>query len=117
MTSNKVLFMPDGSEIEVPTRWAICGLCEGHGLSSAHLGSFTASEFQSACDCDPNFAEDYRSGAYDRRCENCGGSGKVVVVDLDKLTSEHRKQYKEQCEADAEFRAEQDAERRMLGGY
>jgi len=90
---------------DLPTHWEICSSCEGEGTSSAYLGSFTQEDF----DEDPDFAEDYMSGQYDRACPECNGSGKVKVVDYDRLTAEQRAEYDAECE----YQAELAVERRM----
>lgn len=56
-------------------KWEICDSCEGDGKSSAYLGSFTRDEFDEHFDAEE--ADDYFAGRYDRRCEDCDGSGKV----------------------------------------
>lgn len=67
-------------EVALPASWHICGTCDGDGTSSAYLGSFTREDF----DEDPDFAEDYMRGGYDRPCPTCGGTGKVAEVEVRK---------------------------------
>lgn len=110
-----VLFCDDGdTEVELPSRWEICCSCDGEGTTSRHVecdgGGFTASEWAEE---DDDFREDYMAGAYDSACDECGGSGKVKVADRERMSAEENKAYDEQLQADAEFRAEQAAERRM----
>lgn len=56
--------------------WMICPECEGEGRSSAYLGSFTQEEFEETFD-DAESQEAYFSGAYDKPCKPCRGTGKV----------------------------------------
>src|ERR1039458_2455528 len=70
---------PTATVLELPTHWEICGECRGEGKSSEHLGCYTASEFAESFD--PDEAEDYFNGVYDRPCSDCGGTGKVREVD------------------------------------
>ena len=56
--------------------WFICEACEGEGRSSAHIGSFTMSEFEETFD-DPESRADYFAGRYDKVCKACNGSGKL----------------------------------------
>lgn len=63
--------------IELPWQWVVCSQCRGHGTSSAYLGAFTAEQMRE----DPEFAEDYMRGDYDRTCETCGGRRVVPEPD------------------------------------
>ena len=62
--------------------WAICDVCEGHGKHvnpSIDASGLTSEDFAD----DPDFADDYMSGVYDVQCQQCLGSGKVVVMNGD----------------------------------
>lgn len=71
----------------VPAKFEVCGNCQGRGTSTAWAeaegGGFTASEWAECCDGDPDFAEDYWSGKYDRACPECHGDRVVPEIDLD----------------------------------
>lgn len=99
----------EGVEVELPLRWEICGTCSGAGTSSAYLGAFTSDDMAD----DPEFACDYMNGEYDRQCDVCHGSGKVQVVDEDRLSPELLKQYEEAVTEEMNYRAEVEMERRM----
>lgn len=60
-------------------KWRICPRCRGEGHTSAHLGAFTSEEFREAFD--PDEAEAYMRGEYDRPCDMCNGTGKVQAAD------------------------------------
>ena len=107
--SDAILYLDD-KEIVLPTRWEICDCCNGDGKTSRHLGCFTSSEW---ADQDEDFRHDYMAGHYDRRCDECGGSGKVRVVDEDRLTRAQLKAWNEQCQFDADYEALCAAERRV----
>lgn len=101
-------------ELSVPAKWEICRTCEGHGASSAYLGAFTRDDFD---DEGPEFVEDYIAGNYDRACDECHGSGKVIVAD--EAACQHNDEDKRalgvlhsRWEEEAEYRAIVDAERR-----
>jgi len=64
----------------LPARWEICGECDGDGKSSAYLGDFSMDDLNE----DPDFAEEYFAGRYDRACPCCKGAGKVLVVDRER---------------------------------
>lgn len=114
MRQNNILYMGDDSEVVLPTRWVICPACDGNGTSCAHVecdgGGFTSSEWNEQ---DEDFRDDYLAGRYDRPCDECSGSGKVKVVDTDRLTEEQLALWNEQCDDDADYDAMCRAERRM----
>lgn len=59
------------------SKWRICPACqgEGHGVNpNIDSNGLSADDFND----DPEFAEDYASGAYDVSCAACGGSGKIL---------------------------------------
>lgn len=113
MAKTPILYCDDGDEIELPTRWEICPDCRGEGARAFGGEAFTGSEWAEACHDDPDFAEDYMRGTYDRTCDDCGGSGKIKVVDHDRLTPEQAKAWDEQCQDLREMREEEAMERRM----
>jgi len=78
-----VLYMPDGTEKELPLKWCICGQCDGEGKSSAYLGAYSWDEME---DLGEDFIEDYFAGNYDRVCETCNGAGKVLESDYDRMS-------------------------------
>lgn len=98
----------DGEEHEltVPFKWIVCDVCEGKGKHvnpSIDAHGISAEEFAE----DPDFHEDYMSGVYDQPCNQCHGR-RVVPEPVDHLAAlaEHR-------QAEAEYRAECEMERRM----
>lgn len=101
--------------VTLPTVWAICSTCRGDGHHSRHLGAFSGEEFDEAFGT-PEEKEDYFAGVYDKTCEDCGGTGKVQIVDRDRLTDEQAERLREEEEAEAEYRAEQAAENRYFYG-
>jgi len=74
----------NGNEITrlLPATWEICGRCNGDGKHSHDLGAITSSEW-AEWDCEER--DDYMAGRYDRECEECGGSGKILEVDEEEL--------------------------------
>lgn len=70
--------------------WIICPMCDGNGHHCKHLGSFTMSEFNETFD-DPEDREAYFAGAYDKRCETCGGDGKIRESQLEDYYEEVRR--------------------------
>lgn len=108
-----VLYNGDDTETPLPTKWHICPQCEGRGHSSGYLGAFTGEQMRE----DPEFAEDYMAGKYDRACDTCGGSGKVEVVDRKQLTKAQRRAWDAQEEADRQDRNTERMERLMEGGW
>lgn len=62
---------------EIPAEWIICHDCQGNGSHSKHLGAFTQEDIDR--DWSHGEWEDYLDGAYDKQCEECKGSGKVLT--------------------------------------
>jgi hypothetical protein len=73
--------LPDGSieELPMPTRKAVCPTCRGTGSHSHAVdgNGLTAEDF----DQDPDFAEAYMRGDYDRICEECAGANVIDALD------------------------------------
>jgi len=105
--------LEDGTEVILPTRWEICGTCQGHNVSTAHVehegGGITAEEMD---ELGEDFREDYFNGVYDLPCPDCEG-GKTLVVDQDRLTDEQREAWLEKERDDHEYEAIRRMERRM----
>jgi hypothetical protein len=88
----------DDGNIRLPAKWAICDGCDGEGHHAKHIGGMVQQ------DLDEGFRdviEDYMGGVYDRKCEDCDGTGKVLVVDA------------EACERDDNLRKALEAKRQM----
>lgn len=67
--------------------WAICDLCRGSGGHSNRFGAYSADEWN---EHDDEFRENYISGLYDERCDDCNGSGKILILDEEALSDEAR---------------------------
>lgn len=106
------IFDDEDNEIKLPTKWAICGTCNGEGRHSQRFGAMTESEFYGPdWDCDSR--EAYMRGDYDAACEDCDGSGKVKVVNREALGADQLAALEKAEDDDYEWRAEIEAERRM----
>ena len=102
----------ESTELEVPIVMEVCSTCDGRGKHvnpSIDSGGISADDFAE----DPDFAEEYRRGAYDVTCYECAGKRVVPVLDEDRLPPEIRKNLREKAEADESYRRECEAERRM----
>lgn len=110
MTKHLTMMDDEGYEVEIPHRWEICGACRGEGQSSAYLGAYTQEDMDEA---GPEFFEDYMAGHYGRACDECGGSGKVMVADYKRMTPDQRRAWEADQQALADMRAEEEAERRF----
>ena len=89
--------------------WVICALCRGSGGHSNRFGAYSADEWNEQ---DEDFREDYLSGAYDANCEDCDGTGKVLMLDEDELSDEARGYLNDYLQDQYEFHAMEQAERR-----
>lgn len=71
--------------LTVPTKWAICSCCNGNGRVEhpAFSNGFTSSEW---AELDFDEREHYLAGRYDVGCVECGGSGKVRIPDVERMT-------------------------------
>ena len=94
MSKTPILYCDDGSEIELPWKWAICSHCQGHGTSSAYLSAYTQSDLDAA---GPQFFDDFRAGRYDRACDGCESLGRVKIVDWSKLTGDQKRDWNVQA--------------------
>jgi DnaJ-class molecular chaperone len=92
MTKTPGFYDDEGEFHPLPFKWAICPSCGGHGKSSAYLGAFTGEQMRD----DPEFAEDYMAGHYDRTCEECGGSGKVKEINERRISAKDLARYDQQ---------------------
>lgn len=102
----------DGVEVEhtLPAVWTICRTCRGNGTHAHGIGAITGSEW---AEWHEDEREDYLAGRYDRTCEACDGSGKVLTVDEERADAAVLALYEErQADAAAE-RAREQYERRM----
>jgi hypothetical protein len=107
-----VLYLDDGTEKELPMKWAVCGVCRGNGKHvnpSIDAGGISAEAFNE----DPDFAEAYMDGTYDVTCNRCRGKRVVPAVDWGALTEDERKAYEAQERADWEYEQERLSEIRM----
>lgn len=112
--SKAILFMPDGSEVELPAKWEICPACEGRAKSSAYLGAFTADRWN---ELDDDFHADYLAGHYDRPCERCDGLGRLVIADQSKMTKDQRREYIRQQREESESAESERMERLREEGW
>ena len=89
--------------------WDICDLCRGSGGHSNRFGAFSADEWN---EHDDEFHANYLSGAYDENCEDCDGTGKVLVLDESELSDEARQYLYDYLQDEYETAAMYAAERR-----
>jgi hypothetical protein len=105
----------DEEEVSFPAKFQVCSLCDGKGKHvnpSIDAHGISAEEFYD----DPDFAEEYMSGTYDVPCYTCKGKRVEPVIDesgLDESQKAALKRLESMQRDEAEFRREQEAERRM----
>jgi hypothetical protein len=100
-------------DVELPAKWEICSRCRGDGTHwhPAFDNGITAEDRDR--DWDEESWQDLMNGLYDVRCEECKGSGKVLVVNEDAIPADLREAWEEHCKAEAEYQAELAYEARM----
>ena len=106
-----ILYTDDG-DIELPTRWDVCSVCNGEGRHvnpNIDRNGISAQDFYD----DPDFYDEYMSGTYDVTCYRCHGRTTERVVDWEALTPEQVEAYEQQLQDEAYDRAVAEAERRM----
>lgn len=108
MKLTEIYYPDDGSEIHisVPAKYEICEYCHGHGTQDCFDGGFTASEVD-----DPDFIEDYRSGMYNKPCEECDGQRVILVPDRDNANPQDLELFDKAQEQRWQYDAEVAAER------
>lgn len=102
----------EDDEIEVPFTYEVCPTCSGKGSHvnpSVDCNGLTAEDFAE----DPDLLENYMEGNYDVSCYECGGNRVVPVMDEERIDPAILKRIHKVQEDDADFRAIQEAERRM----
>lgn len=102
----------DGQDHILPTHKVVCPTCSGTGKHvnpSIDCDGLTREDF----DQDPDFREDYFSGAYDVTCYECGGNNVVDAIDWDRVSPELTKAYEDEMDERCEYEAMCRAERRM----
>lgn len=99
-----ILYTDDDTEIELPTIWIVCPVCQGAGKyvnPSIDCGGLTADDFAE----DPAFADDYVGGLYDVQCNHCAGRTTVQEVDWKALSFDQAEAYKAQLQDEADDKA------------
>jgi hypothetical protein len=102
----------DDDLVELPTCWVVCPTCSGHGHHvnpSIDCDGLSNEDFSR----DPDFREEYFSGAYDVTCYECGGLRVVKDLDTKRCTDAQLRAWYDKADSDAEYRAECEMERRM----
>lgn len=81
-------------EIELRCRWEICDRCEGEGTVDhpAFSNGITAEEFG---EWDDEDRITYMRGGYDVPCSDCKGTGKVAVIDEDRIPVGLKEKYEQ----------------------
>lgn len=108
----------NGTEIEhsLPSRWEICGRCNGNGVHDhpAFSNGISSEDFAE----DEDFRHDYMSGRYDVPCTECAGTGKTLVPDEQRADPVVLELYHTQQREEAQDRRADAYTRRMEnGGY
>jgi hypothetical protein len=109
----KFKFIPYGREDEAvlfPAKYEVCGRCQGKGVHDCWEGGMSQDEM---AEQGPEFFEDYMSGMYDKRCDECKGERVVLVIDRRRANKEALAEYDQYQQDEQDYRALVEAERRM----
>ena len=102
-----------GSEdLAFPSKYEVCWRCRGEGVHDCWEGGMTSDEMHEQ---GPEFIDDYRSGVYDKRCDQCNGLRVLLVVDRDRTDRKLLARYDKHVEQQDQWAAELAHEQRM--GY
>jgi hypothetical protein len=103
----QVLDVYGDGEFEIPGKFEVCPRCEGKG---SHVNpnidgnGITSDEM---AELGPQFLEDYLSGVYDVRCQECDGKRVVLVPDKSRCSKEQLDLWQEHINNESEYRANQ----------
>jgi hypothetical protein len=106
-------WMRDECGITVPTKFAVCGTCEGKGTHvnpSIDAHGIGADEW---AEWDQEDREAYMRGRYDVRCYECNGRNVVTVLDTNRASPEMIKEWEQWERGHWEAQAQYEAEQRM----
>ena len=101
----------DERTVRLPVEYEVCGTCRGKGTHvnpAIDSNGLTSEDFAD----DPDFREEYFSGAYDQECNECHGEKVVPVVDETQADARDLKELREWQSMEAESRAERESELR-----
>jgi len=97
----------DGDNIKyLPYKWAICSTCLGEGTRRMVSEEYVA-------EMDSEELQDFFDGKYDTVCDECKGTGKIKVIDVERCSPEDLAEYRSQEEQRRADAYEAEAERRM----
>ena|SRR3982751_5958519 len=115
MPKDKPITISDenGEEIILPMKWAICETCSGNGRHSLAIDGHGITQEERDRDWDDESWADYLQGKYDKTCNDCSGTGKVKIVDEDRLTTKEQALWSAWQQEEYEYRKMCEMERRM----
>jgi len=114
MTASVALWSDVGDDYhaEVPCHYEVCDLCSGSGSTvnpSIDCNGISSQEFAD----DPEFAEEYFSGAYDITCPSCKGNRVAPAITAGSVRDEVLDLIREQQNSQSEWDRESAMERAM----
>jgi hypothetical protein len=84
--TNFVVYLDDDSEIDLPTKWVVCDLCDGEGK---HVNPSIDGGGINVNDRSPEFWGRYMGGEFDVSCYKCNGRSTAKDIDEDACDPEH----------------------------
>ena len=77
--------------VHLPAKYEICSTCRGTGGHSLRFGAITQRDRE---EWDDDSFEAYMRGDYDEKCEDCEGSGKVLVDHQHRTAAQQARQHR-----------------------
>jgi len=102
------LYTPDGDEVQLPTKWEICQRCAGEGYTVLHGMEINPDDWEQE-----ELDEYFHGSTYRTPCD-CDGTGKVKIVDEDRLSPTELGWWNAQC-ADVSSMLAMEAQERAMG--
>lgn len=103
----------DDDEVDLPSKYEVCYRCRGEGHHGHPAFDGVSVSWWYEDDPSGESLDNYMSGKYDVRCEECNGQRVVLVPDESRMTQEQIQGWDDHCQQEWEYQQEREMERRM----
>lgn len=97
-------------EVTLPSKFVVCGRCEGRGVHDCWEGGMTGDEM---AEQGPEFFDDYMDGVYDTRCTECNGLRVIEAINVERVPPALMGKFVESEKRRQEYESELYYERQM----